>query len=90
VVFARCRGIRAPKINDRRGAGRNRRPIDKNHVIIESSNESAAPEEALRILARLISRRIKRERELDKMGKSRQAGRNNLDSSGVYTMEETQ
>lgn len=45
---------------------------NENHVIEKSNESLAAPEQSLRVLARLIGRRIIKERELENIEKSRQ------------------
>ncbi len=60
---------------------------NEQNIIEKSYESSAAPEAALRVLARLISRRIIRERALENTRKFSQTCGNNSGLSNVKKME---
>jgi len=60
---------------------------NENNIIERSYEPSAAPEAALRVLARMIGRRIIRERELENIRKLSQTSGNNSGLSNVKKME---
>ena len=61
--------------------------INENNIIEQSHESSAAPEVALRVLARMIGRRIMRERALENTRKAGQTGGNKSGLSNVKKME---